>query len=66
MKKILCKLFGHKFLYNFKSIPNKMICERCRVKYKLNLKTLEWERVDGFDTQLGTDDELIRRWIKNN
>ena len=66
MKKILCKLFGHKFLHNFRSIPNKMICVRCREKYRLNLRELEWEKVDGFDTQLGTDEELIKRWMGNN
>lgn len=38
----ICRLFGHEWRYNFKSLPNKAICERCKSKSKLNLRSLEW------------------------
>ena len=58
-----CKVFGHKFKYNFASVPNKRICENCYHKEKLNLSTLAWNKVDSFDANLGTDEEIIKRWI---
>ena len=59
-----CKKNTCKFVYNFPSIPNKAICKNCKQKIQLNLKTLEWEYVDKFNTtyDLGTDEELIKRW----
>ena len=41
----LCKLYGHRWRYNFpkNSMPNKAICKRCKIEAQLNLKTLEWE-----------------------
>jgi len=29
MKQIICKLFGHKYKYNFKWMPSKCFCKRC-------------------------------------
>lgn len=34
MKKIICKILGHKYHYNFKSFPTKCECKRCGVKWK--------------------------------
>lgn len=59
-----CKIWGCKYVYNFPSIPNRAICIKCKRKLELNLKTLEWEFIEKFNTNydLGTDDELIKRW----
>jgi len=61
---IRCKLWDCKYVYNFPSIPNRAICVKCKRKLELNLRTLEWEFVEKFNTTyyLGTDDELIKRW----
>ncbi|MFE3869513.1 hypothetical protein ACFX5E_15720 [Flavobacterium sp. LS2P90] len=61
---IICKIWDCKYVYNFSSIPNRAICVRCKRKLELNLRTLEWELVEKFNTtyDLGTDDELIKRW----
>lgn len=32
--KILCKLLGHKYKYNFPSFPSKCECKRCGKKWK--------------------------------
>jgi len=61
-KKIICKIFGCKWKYNFKSLPNKAICNRCNSKSILNLHTLEWEKTLSFGTHLGTDEEIKKRW----
>ena len=34
MKKLICKLFGHKYSYNFGWMPNKCTCKRCGMKWK--------------------------------
>jgi hypothetical protein len=59
-----CKIWDCKYVYNFHSIPNKAICIKCKRKIELNLKTLEWEFVEKFKItyNLGTDEELIKRW----
>lgn len=64
MKKLICKILGCDFRYNFPSIPNKCICVRCDNKYELNLKTFEWESVDLFDIKYGTDEDRKKRWHK--
>jgi hypothetical protein len=33
-KKIICKIFGHKYSYNFGWMPTKCKCERCGMKWK--------------------------------
>lgn len=54
-------------VYNFKSMPNRGICVKCKTKWEFDLKSLDWYVVEKFDTKtfLRTDDELINRWIKN-
>lgn len=64
INEIKCKLFGHKWRYNFKSMPSKAICERCHCKSKLNIYNLEWEEVDGFLGESRTCSELVEQWIK--
>lgn len=58
--KIFCKIIGHSWRYNFPTMPNKRICVRCKIREKLNLRTLQW--TDTFeDTR--TDQELINKWV---
>lgn len=33
MKRLICKLFGHKYKYNFPKIPTKCECKRCGKKW---------------------------------
>ena len=60
-----CELFGHSWLYNFSTIPSKGICSICNTKIELNLRILEWDKVDSFDESLGTDEEIKKRWFKH-
>ena len=66
MKKILCKILGHQFRYNFPSLPNKCICARCHKKWvadysKDNLIWGElWNEVDEFEGETRTDEELVK------
>jgi len=60
---VMCRIFGHKWKYNFPSLPNKAICTRCKAKAKLNLRTLEWESIKAFEGEKRTDDELCRAWV---
>lgn len=64
MKKLLCKIFGCDWRYNFPSIPSKCICFRCHAKYKINFATLGWDKAESFDPMLGTDEEMKKRWFK--
>ena len=34
MKKLICKILGHKYVYNFGWMPNKAHCDRCGKKWK--------------------------------
>ena len=34
MKKLICKIIGHKYSYNFGWMPNKCECKRCGLKWK--------------------------------
>jgi hypothetical protein len=61
--RVICRVFGHKWRYNFPSLPNKAICARCKAKEKLDLHTLEWESVKIFEGEKRTDRELCRVWI---
>ena len=60
---IVCKVMGHKFKYNFPSLPNKAICEGCKLKMKLDLNTLEWENVEEFEGEKRSDEELCNEWV---
>ena len=59
---VMCRFFGHRWRYNFPSIPNKAICEKCYAKSKLNLKTLDWEVVSDFENEKRTNKELADKW----
>lgn len=65
IEKWACGLLGHKWRYNFKWMPNKAICERCRIKAKTgDLLIDKWMPVETFDNETRTDDELIEKWIR--
>jgi hypothetical protein len=34
MKKLICKIFGHKYVYNFRWMASKCYCSRCKTKWK--------------------------------
>lgn len=67
--KFLCKLFGHKWRYNFPSMPNKRICKRCYEKeetYELdNIYLFDgWIKVPYFENENRSDKELSGKWVK--
>lgn len=64
MERLLYKLFGHKWRYNFSIPPNKCICSRCKRKMQLDLYLLEWNHVDLFENETRSDKELINKWVK--
>jgi hypothetical protein len=61
MKKILCKIFGHVFLYNFSRMPNKRICKRCHKKEMWTKIAFVW---DATFKEERSDEELIKKWHK--
>ena len=63
MTKLICLVFGHKWLYNFPSLPDKCICKRCGEKKIYDYQKMSWTHTDSFN-QLGTDKEVIKRWKK--
>lgn len=73
MNKLICWLFGHKYKYNFKSLPSKAICSRCKTKWYfpygetgISLLETEWIETDKFTFTPGcerTDEELIKQWV---
>jgi len=64
INKIRCKIFGHKWKYNFKTMPSKAICECCCIKSKFNIYTLEWESVEQFEGDDRPDLFIIRKFTK--
>ena len=52
---------GHKWKYNFPTLPNKRICSRCKEKETLDLKSLEWGSPSFQDER--SDNELIKKWF---
>lgn len=60
-----CKITGHKYLYNFPSMADRCICSRCKEKSELDLHSLEWKIVLKFSRNIGTDEEIIKRWSRN-
>ena len=61
--KFLCAALGCKWLFNFVSLPSRAICERCSAKSNFNTKTLSWDKTDSFPPELGTDEEIKKRWF---
>lgn len=66
MKKLLCKIFGHKYRYNFTWMPSKCICARCHKKWHITGNLMDdWVEVDEFnDNYNRSDEELIKVWYK--
>ena len=34
MKKLICRIFGHNYVYNFGWAPNRCKCDRCGMSWK--------------------------------
>ena len=64
LSKLICEWFGHKWRYNFPSLPNRCICKRCKQKNVLNTSILMWMDVDTFEREIRTDKELINKWFR--
>lgn len=62
---MICFIIGHKWRFNFSSVPNKAICVRCKKKIMYNYKTFAWEKVKMFGNETRTDKELIKKWRDN-
>lgn len=63
----ICAKKGHEPLYNHPSQPTKAICRRCRQKWIADysgdiLRDDIWKRVDSFEGDTRTDEELIAKW----
>ena len=59
MKKWICKIIGHKYQYNFGWMPNKCVCKRCDMKWKI-INNLEY--IPGKSNPLITDMHI---WIED-
>lgn len=59
----ICRITGHNWKYNFASIPDKAICNRCYAKIKFDLHDLCWKKVECFEGEKRTDKELCRAWV---
>jgi len=60
MKKLICKLFGHKYSYNFVWMPSKCICKRCGMK---------WKTIDNPNYIPGESNPLsedLKVWVEDN
>ncbi len=57
MKKLICKIIGHKFKYNFVTYPTKCSCTRCGKKWK----SIKNENYKGDITK-----EDIYIWVEEN
>lgn len=63
MRKLLCKIFGHRVKYNFTYMPSKAICERCHKKWIATGSLMNiWKEVEAFENDKRTDKELINKW----
>jgi len=62
-KKLKCKLLGHKWLYNFPSMPSRCLCKRCNLKMEYDFSALIFREVESFPPSLGTDAEIKKRWV---
>ena len=59
MKKLICKIFGHKYVYNFGWAPNRATCSRCGQSWK-TIKNPKY--IPGKTSPLDEDLEI---WVKN-
>ena len=66
MKSLICRIFGHKWRFNFpiRSLPSKAMCARCHSKLKFIPKELGWEEVSNFENEKRSDEQLIHEWFK--
>ncbi len=61
MKKRICNLLGHKWRYNFPTMPNKKICKRCKMRGEWLLTMECWS--EGFQ-DVRSNQELIEKWVR--
>ena len=60
LKKLICKIFGHKYVYNFGWAPNRCKCKRCGEKWKIVPNP---NYIPGKTSPLDQDLEI---WVKDN
>lgn len=63
----ICRIDGHRYLYNFATMPSKSICRRCHQKWLADysgdlIKGDIWKEVEAFKNDPRTDEELVRAW----
>lgn len=59
MKKLICKVLGHKYEYNFGWAPNKCKCKRCEMSWK-TINNPEY--IPGKSNPLETD---LHIWVED-
>lgn len=68
MKKLLCKIFGHKLRYNFVVNPSKCVCARCEQKFLVGNSGYNFQmhlvEVDDFYNDTRSSKVLINKWFK--
>ena len=60
LKKLICKIFGHKYVYNFGWAPNRCKCSRCGTKWK-TIKNPNY--IPGKTSPLSEDLEI---WVEDH
>lgn len=61
---LICRWFGHRWRYNFPSIPNRRICKCCHSTQTLDGMSLSWED-STFPHYLRVDKKATAsRWFK--
>jgi hypothetical protein len=61
LNKIICAIFGHKFITNYPSKLPKKMCKRCKEKYQLNILGKR-DKVVEFTNYTKTDYWIIKNW----
>ena len=71
MKRLICRLIGHKPRYNFHYLPSKCICSRCHRKWVATFPhghmidgDSAWEEVEAFKGEGRSDAELSEKWFR--
>lgn len=63
----ICTIEGHRYHYNFASMPSKCICARCHQKWRADysgdlIHGEIWHKVDAFEGEERTDEEIVKVW----
>ena len=59
LKKLICKIFGHKYVYNFGWAPNRARCSRCGLSWK-TIKNKNY--IPGITSPI---DEPLEVWVED-